>query len=114
MGSVIAAQEARHRAMTGRDDTSASNTAIGLGLLGLVGKVVSAATQTQADTRQWDNLPQRLAFAAVKLPPGEHRGRIEFLDRNGAVLAARTRDVAFTVPAEPGRDAVVFLSELRR
>ncbi len=114
MGSVIAAQEARHRAMTGRDDTGANNTAVGLGLLGLVGKIVSAATQPQADTRQWDNLPQRLAFAAVKLPPGEHQGRVEFLDRNGAVLAARTRSVAFTVSAETGRDTVVFLSELPR
>jgi hypothetical protein len=114
IGSVIAAQEARYRAMTGRDDNSANNAAIGLGLLGLVGKVVSAATQTQADTRQWDNLPQRLAFATVKLPPGEHRGRVEFLDRNGAVLAARTRPVSFTVPAEAGRDTVVFLSELPR
>ena len=114
MGSAVAAQEARRRAMTGRDDSSASNTAIGLGLLGVVGKVVSAATQTQADTRQWDNLPQRLSFAAVKLPPGDYRGRIEFIDRNGAVLAARTRSVAFTVPAEAGRDTVVFLSELPR
>jgi hypothetical protein len=86
--------------------------ALGLGLLGVIGKITAAATQTQADIRQWNNLPQRLSFAALKLPPGEHSGRIEFLDREGNVLARRTRSVSFTVGTEE-RDTVVFLSELQ-
>lgn len=112
-GSVIAMQEGRRRDYEGRNSDAADATAIGLGLLGIIGKIASSATQTEADTRQWDNLPQRLSFASLKLPPGEHRGRIEFLDRDGAVLEQRTRDVAFTVGAEQ-RDTVVFLSELKR
>ena len=56
---------------------------------------------------------QRLSFAALKLPPGPQAGRIEFLDREGRVLAARTRQVSFEVM--PGdRDTVVILSELPR
>jgi hypothetical protein len=82
-------------------------------VLGVLGKVVSAATRPEADTRQWDNLPQRLSFAAVRLPPGAHAGRLEFLDREGRVLTARTRSVSLHV-APGDRDTVLFFSELPR
>jgi hypothetical protein len=82
-------------------------------VLGVLGKVVSAATRPEADTRLWDNLPQRLSFAAVRLPPGEHAGRLEFLDREGRVLTARTRSVSLNV-APGDRDTVLFFSELPR
>lgn len=112
-GAVIASEQARRRERRGKDGDDAEAAAIGLGIIGLISKVAAAATQTQADTRQWDNLPQRLSFAAVKLPPGEHRGRLEFLDREGQILASRSQTVTISVPAD-GRDAVVFLSELKR
>jgi hypothetical protein len=112
-GAVIANDQARRRDRRGKDDDDAERTAVGLGILGVLSKVAAAATQTEADTRQWNNLPQRLSFAALKLPPGEHSGRIEFLDRDGNVLEQRTQRVSFTVaPSE--RDTVVFLSELKR
>lgn len=112
IGAVVANDTARRRDRQGKDDNDAERTAIGLGVLGVLSKVASAATQPQADTRQWDNLPQRLSFAALKLPPGEHAGRLEFLDRDGAVLERRTQRITINVPAD-GRDAVVFLSELK-
>jgi len=112
-GAVIAHEEARKRQRQGKDGDSAENTAIGLGVLGLIGKVASAATRAQADVRQWDNLPQRLSFAAVKMPAGQHAGRVEFLDREGNVLEQRTQAVAIAVAADD-RDTVVFLSELKR
>jgi hypothetical protein len=112
-GAVIANDQARRRDRQGKDDDDAERAAVGLGILGVIGKIAAAATQTEADTRQWNNLPQRLSFAAVALPPGEHAGRIEFLDRDGHVLAQRTQRVSFTVGAD-GRDTVVFLSELKR
>ena len=112
-GSMIAAQEARRRDRQGRSEDSANATALGLGVLGLIGKIAAGATQTQADTRQWHNLPQRLGFAALTLPPGQYLGRIEFLDRSGAVLATRTRQLAFQVPAD-SRDTILFFSELPR
>jgi hypothetical protein len=112
-GAVVASDQARRRERQGKDGEDASLTALGLGLLGIIGKAAAAATQTVADTRQWNNLPQRLSFAALALPPGEHRGRLEFLDRDGNVLAQRTQEVALSVgPAD--RDTVVFLSELKR
>lgn len=112
-GAVIANDQARRRDRQGKDDDDAERAAVGLGILGVIGKIAAAATQTEADTRQWNNLPQRLSFAALALPPGEHAGRIEFLDRDGHVLAQRTQRVSFTVGAD-GRDTVVFLSELKR
>ena len=111
-GAIVASQEARRKEWRGQDGSGANNLALGLGLLGVIGKVAAAATQAQADTRQWNNLPQRLSFAALKLPPGEHFGRLEFLDRMGNVLSQRTQQVRFSVGAED-RDSVVFLSELR-
>ena len=112
-GAVIANDQARRRQSRGKDGDDANAAAIGLGVIGIIGKIASAATRTEADTRQWNNLPQRLSFAAVKLPPGEHRGRIEFLGADGSVLEQRTQPVTFTVPSDD-RDAVVFLSELKR
>jgi hypothetical protein len=111
-GAIVASEEARRKEWRGQDGSGANNVALGLGLLGVIGKVAAAATQTQADTRQWNNLPQRLSFAALKLAPGEHAGRLEFLDRAGNVLAQRTQQVRFVVAADE-RDTVVFLSELK-
>jgi tetratricopeptide (TPR) repeat protein len=112
-GAVIAQDQSRRRERKGKDGDDANAAAIGLGILGVIGKVASAATQTEADTRQWNNLPQRLSFAAIKLPPGDHVGRVEFLDRDGNVLDQRTQQVRFSVGGDD-RDTVVFLSELKR
>jgi len=111
-GSVIAHDQSRQRERRGKDGDDADMAALGLGILGVIGKIASAATRTEADTRQWNNLPQRLSFAAVKLPPGEHVGRVEFLDRDGRPLEQRSRRVQFSVGADD-RDTVVFLSELK-
>ncbi len=113
VGAMIAGDQAMRRERRGRDGEDATIAAVGLGLVGIIGKIASAATQTEADTRQWDNLPQRLSFAAIKLPPGEHRGRLEFLDAAGEVLERRTQSVTVNVAAD-NRDTVVFLSELKR
>lgn len=113
VGAVIASDQARRRDRRGQDADGSGAAALGLGILGVLGKVAAAATRTEADVRQWNNLPQRLSFAAIKLPPGEHVGRIEFIGRDGRVLAQRTQSVAISVKAED-RDTVVFLSELKR
>lgn len=112
-GAVIANEQGRRRERQGKDGDDARAAALGLGILGVIGKVASAATQTEADTRQWNNLPQRLSFASIALPPGQHSGRIEFLDRDGNVLEQRTQPITFSVAASD-RDTVVFLSELKR
>jgi tetratricopeptide (TPR) repeat protein len=112
-GSAIAQDKSRRREREGKDTDDSDFAAVSLGVLGIIGKVASAATDATADTRQWDNLPQRLSFAALKLAPGQHTGRIEFLDRDGNVLEQRTQAMALNVGADD-RDTVVFLSELKR
>lgn len=83
------------------------NVGLGLALAGVVSHVVSAATTPQADTRQWNNLPNGLSFAALQLAPGTYDGRVEFQSEQGAVRV--TRPVRFEVVA--GRDTVLLLSD---
>lgn len=89
------------------------NTAIALGAIGLISKIASSSTTPRADTRQWSSLPQRLSFAALRLPAGEHAATLEFFDAAGAVIANLTRQVTITVE-DASRDTVVFLSEPKR
>jgi hypothetical protein len=82
---------------------------LGLAAAGLISKIVSAVTTPAADTRTWDNLPQFLSFAAVRLAPGQHTASIEFLDAGGRPLPGLTRNVTLNIT--PDKDAVVFLSD---
>src|SRR5690606_13072349 len=75
--------------------------ALALVAIGILSKIASAATQTSADTRTWDNLPQYLGFAHLTLPPGEHPAELEFLNASGLVVADKTQRFTITVP-EPG------------
>lgn len=103
-GAVIASNQ------RGRD---ADNVALALGAVGLISKLASAATTPRADIRMWDNLPQRLSFAAFRLAPGEYPATLEFQDATGRTLPARTQTLQLRVTATD-RDTVVFLSELNR
>jgi tetratricopeptide (TPR) repeat protein len=87
----------------------AQNVGIGLLAAGVVSKIVSAATTPAADTRDWDNLPQYLSFAAVDLPPGTYDAAVDFTDAAGN--AVMTKTFRFTVPAPNGHDAVLFVSD---
>lgn len=87
------------------------NDEIGLGLIaaGLIAKGFSAATTPEADTRTWDNLPQFISFAALKLAPGEQAVTVEFNDANGKPNPQLTKTITVNVP--PDRDKVVFVSD---
>jgi tetratricopeptide (TPR) repeat protein len=89
----------------------AENTAIALGVVGIFSKIASAATTPQADTRQWNNLPQYLSFGSMKLPPGEHPAIVQFFDAEGHVVENLTRRITLTIPGDQTRDTVVILSE---
>lgn len=82
---------------------------VGFGLLaaGLISKVISSATTPEADTRTWDNLPNFLSFAALRLPPGQHALQIQFQTQQGRPFT--TRDVSISVV--PDRDTVLFVSD---
>ena len=100
--AILASQQGRHSAA---DE-------VGLGLLaaGVVSKIFSAVTTPAADTRAWDNLPQYLSFASMRLPEGAHSVTVEFLDAGGSPLANLTRTVAINV-SDPARDTVIFVSD---
>lgn len=75
------------------------NVALGLAAVGLISKLASAATQTEADVRAWDNLPRYLSFGALRLPPGEHPATLSFYNASGRQLANRTQAFVIGVPA---------------
>jgi len=103
----------------GRSKDSA-NVALGLAAIGVLSKITSAATQTQADVRSWDNLPRYLSFGAVRLPPGDYPATLTFYNPAGRVLTGLTQSFTIHVPApEPTaaasgvQDIVLIRSELR-
>jgi hypothetical protein len=91
-------------------DRTAQEVGLGIALVGLAAKVVSAATVPAADTRCWDNLPHYLSFASVPLPPGSHVATIQFLDPAGQVIPNLTKTITINITTT-GRDKVVLVSD---
>jgi hypothetical protein len=114
VGAAIAHSEAERKRYQGESGRGSDQTALALAAIGAFSKVLSAATVARADVRAWDNLPRYLGFAALRLRPGDHAATIEYLDADGRVLEAHTREFTIHVPADNDRDAVVFLSELAK
>lgn len=110
IGAAVAASNIRRP--DGGKSHNSENAALALGAIGLISKIASAATTPQADIRTWDNLPQRLSFAALRLPAGTHQARVEFLDKDGRAVGGAPRILTLDVRAEG--DSVVFLSEHKR
>ncbi len=96
---------------SGRHHRNSAADEIGLGLIaaGLISKIFSAAATPEADARAWDNLPQFISFATLKLSPGEHVVTVEFNDAHGAAISKLTKTINVNVPTEG--DKVVFVSD---
>ncbi len=47
----------------------------------------------RADTRCWLTLPDRLAVARLRLPPGRHELRLEYLDQAGSVVSSESETI---------------------
>ncbi len=112
VGAAVASQEMVKR--NGRINHDAENATVALAAIGLISKAVSAAADATADIRAWDNLPQKLGFAALRLDPGEHPAVAKFYDAEGRLLKGRTRHLTITVPADHNGDIVVFVSDLAK
>ncbi len=95
-------------ALSFNDDTQTA----GLALLaaGVFSKIISAATRPNADTRNWQNLPQYLSFAMLTLPAGEHDLTVEFLTAQGAVIPQLTKNMTLFVNPDR-RDNVYYISD---
>jgi tetratricopeptide (TPR) repeat protein len=103
----------------GRSKDSA-NVALGLAAIGVLSKITSAATQTEADVRSWNNLPRYLSFGAVRLSPGDYPATLTFYNSTGRALTGLAQSFTIHVPApEPTaatsgvQDIVLIRSELR-
>ena len=96
---------------SGRHHRNSAADEIGAGLIvaGIISKIFSSATTPEADIRTWDNLPQFISFATLKLAPGEHVVTVEFKDATGATNPNLTKTITVNVPAD--RDKVVFVSD---
>lgn len=109
-------QEERERQR--ENEREREQAAVALATVGLFSKIASAATRPAADTRTWDNLPQYLSFAALRLPPGRHEARLEFFDEHDRPLPDTAQRFAIEVPkggaAAGPADVVVFRSGLAR
>ena len=93
----------------GRRNSSADEVGAGLMLAGVASKLISAATTPEADVRAWDNLPQFISFASLKISPGEHVVTVEFNNASGNANSKLTKTITVNVPAD--RDKVVFVSD---
>ena len=111
IGGVIAADNMRR--YNGSKNHDMENAAIALGAIGLISKIASAATTPNADIRMWNNLPQRLSFAGLRLPAGQHPATLDFFDASGRKLVGLSQEFTIVVD-DITRDTVVFLSELKR
>lgn len=114
IGAAIAHERAERNRDEGESGRGSDQTAAALAAIGLLSKAFSAATTARADIRQWDNLPRYLSFTALRLAPGDHAAKIEYLDASGRPLAGHTREFILSVPADRTSDTVVFLSDLAK
>ena len=111
---VVTDEKGRKRVVIERDKSDGAETAaIALGVIGIFSKIAAAATKTNADLRMWDNLPQYLSFGSLQLPAGDHAAILQFYDANGQAVPDLTRRLTISV-ADPAKDTVVILSELKR
>lgn len=88
VGAAVAATRASY---TGnRNDAAAAGVLL---LLAVAAKAAAEAAEPDADTRYWDNLPDRIHAATVKLPASVDRLSVDFLAPDGAVLRTKEAKV---------------------
>ncbi len=89
---------------------TAQEVGLGVAAVGLVSKIVSAATVPAADTRSWDNLPHYLSFACLPLPPGQRVATVQFLSPAGSVVPSLTKTITLNI-TNTAREKVAFVSD---
>jgi tetratricopeptide (TPR) repeat protein len=84
VGAAALATSSSYR--SGRDRDAEAAAALALLLVGVVAKAAAAATEPNADTRYWDNLPDRIYGAVMPLPVSVERVSIQFRNSFGTLL----------------------------
>jgi tetratricopeptide (TPR) repeat protein len=90
MGQTLTQLSLTTLAMSPQFGDDAGVVAIVAGVIGLVGlgqQAVAERTQTHADTRYWDNLPDRVHVVTLNSEDNAHDLKVEFFKPNGRPIA---------------------------
>jgi tetratricopeptide (TPR) repeat protein len=78
--------------------------------VGIIGKMLESGARPEADTRYWDNLPGSIQIASLKLTPGGHRVKVEFLDAKGVEVAGLGKEFTVTIPSDNKEQVIIVHS----
>lgn len=92
-----------------RNDRNAAVAAGIMLLVAVAAKTAAANAQPEADTRYWDNLPNKVYGVTLDVPPAMKTVTVDFLASSGAVLATKSVEIwragncglAWTTEASP-------------
>lgn len=99
MGQTLTQLSLTTLAMSPQFGDDAGAVAIVAGIIGLVGlgqQAVANRTQTQADTRYWDNLPDRVHVVTMNSSNNHPNLKAEFLKPNGRPIANMNKEITIT------------------
>lgn len=91
-------------------ETEHTQTGLIVAGVGILSKILSSASNPEADTRTWKNLPQYITLAPFKLPPGQYQASVQFLNKNGGVIPKDTKSININL-AQNDEPLVVFVSQ---
>jgi len=99
MGQTLTQLSLATLAMSPQFGDDAGIVAIVAGIIGLVGlgqQAVAERTQTRADTRYWENLPDRVHVATLNSADSNQDLRVEFLKPNGRRIVNLDKETTIT------------------
>jgi len=99
MGQTLTHLSLATLAMSPQFGDDAGIVAIVAGIIGLVGlgqQAVAERTQTRADTRYWENLPNRVHVATLNSTDRDQDLRVEFLKPNGRRIVNLDKETTIT------------------
>ena len=99
MGQTLTQLSLTTLAMSPHFGDDAGIVAIVAGIIGLVGlgqQAVAERTQTQADTRYWENLPNRVHVVTLNSADHDQDLRVEFFKPNGRRIVNLDKETAIT------------------
>jgi len=85
--------------MRGSASSNMQGVAAGMAVVGSLVTIASIKAKPRADTRYWDNLPETIHIAFLKLSPGVHQVKIKFFDKENNELTFLEKQIEFNVPS---------------